>query len=359
MAKKKEVETIGLEAALNNIKKMFGKESLIYGENRGDINIESYPLEIIGLNKIFGGKGLPKGRIIEIYGPEGSGKTTLCLGVLSQLQKTTPKKKVAFIDAEHCWDDEWAIKNNIDLSNLILHKPDYGEMGLEVVEALVSSGEVSCIIVDSVAELVPKAELEGSMDDNHVGLQSRMMSQALRKLTGIADKTGCTVIFTNQIRTKIGVMFGNPETTPGGKALKFHSSIRLDVRRTSFIKDGEEIIGSRLLVKTIKSKIGGYPKAEFDIMLSNGLDRHIDLIKYAVEENIIEKSGSWYSYNDLRIGQGEANVRNFLLENEGICESIRKETENKLKIVKENIDVSVGSIPEDTEDESDSGNPDD
>ena len=270
--------------------------------------------------------GVPRGRIIEIYGPESSGKTTVALHVAAEAQKLGGA--VAFVDAEHALDPSYARNLGVDTENLIVSQPDTGEQGLEIAEALVRSGAIDVLVVDSVAALVPRAEIEGEMGDSHVGLQARLMSQALRKLTGTINKSKCVVIFINQLREKVGVMFGNPETTTGGRALKFYSSIRLDVRRIDSIKQGDEIVGNRTRVKVMKNKVAPpFKQAEFDIMYNEGISRNGNIVDVGVKENIVQKSGAWFSYGDIRLGQGRENAKNYLKENPEIA----LEIENKIR----------------------------
>jgi recombination protein RecA len=315
-----------LQAALAQIEKQFGKGSIM---RLGDGEVE--PIEVVstgslGLDIALGVGGLPRGRVVEIYGPESSGKTTLTLQVVAQMQQLGGT--CAFIDAEHALDTGYAQKLGVDLQELLISQPDTGEQALEIVDALVRSGSVDLVIVDSVAALTPKAELEGEMGDSLPGLQARLMSQALRKLTATIKKTNTTVIFINQIRMKIGVMFGNPETTTGGNALKFYSSVRLDIRRTGSIKRGEEVIGSETKVKVVKNKVAPpFKTAEFDILYGEGTSREGEIIDMGVNAKILEKSGAWYAYNGEKIGQGKDNAREFLRENPDLA----REVENKVR----------------------------
>ena len=318
-----------LDAALAHIEKQHGKGSIMkLGESRTNINIETVPTGSLSLDIALGLGGIPKGRIVEIYGPESSGKTTVALHMIAEVQK---RGGIAgFIDAEHALDPVYAKNIGVDIDNLYISQPDYGEQALEITETLVRSGAVDIVIVDSVAALVPKAEIDGEMGDSHVGLQARLMSQALRKLTAIVSKTSCIVIFINQLREKIGIMFGNPETTTGGRALKFYSSIRLDVRKIETLKAGGEVIGSRTRVKVVKNKIAPpFKEAEFDIMFGEGISVIGDLLDLAVECGIINKSGSWYSYNSDKIGQGRENAKQFLKANTDICEIVDKAVREK------------------------------
>ena len=316
-----------LQAALAQIEKQFGKGSIMRlgdGEVANDIQVVS--TGSLGLDIALGVGGLPRGRVIEIYGPESSGKTTLTLQVIAEMQKLSGV--CAFIDAEHALDTQYAQKLGVNLQELLISQPDTGEQALEIVDALVRSGSVDLIVVDSVAALTPKAELEGEMGDALPGLQARLMSQALRKLTATINKTNTTVIFINQIRMKIGVMFGNPETTTGGNALKFYASVRLDIRRTGSIKKGDEVIGNETKVKIVKNKVAPpFKTAEFDILYGEGISREGEIIDMGVEARVVEKSGAWYAYNGEKIGQGRDNAREFLRENL----ELRVEIENKVR----------------------------
>lgn len=328
-----------LDLALSQIEKQFGKGSVMrLGEN-AKLNIDVVPTGSLDLDIALGIGGLPRGRIIEIYGPESSGKTTVSLHAIAETQKLGGI--AAFIDAEHALDPSYAEKLGVDIENLIISQPDTGEQALEITEALVRSGAVDIVVVDSVAALVPKAEIEGEMGDSHIGLQARLMSQALRKLAGSINKSKTIVIFINQLREKVGVMFGNPETTTGGRALKFYASIRLDVRKVDSIKQGEDIIGSRTRVKVVKNKLAPpFKQAEFDIMYGTGISKEGSLLDVGVSTNIISKSGSWYSYNEHKLGQGRENAKEFLKENPTIAEEIESKIRAKLGIVenKENIE---------------------
>jgi len=316
-----------LQAALAQIEKQFGKGSIMrLGEGEVIEDIQVVSTGSLGLDIALGVGGLPRGRVIEIYGPESSGKTTLTLQVIAEMQKQAGT--CAFIDAEHALDIQYAQKLGVNLQELLISQPDTGEQALEIVDALVRSGSIDLIVIDSVAALTPKAELEGEMGDSLPGLQARLMSQALRKLTATIKKTNTMVIFINQIRMKIGVMFGNPETTTGGNALKFYSSVRLDIRRTGNIKKGEEIIGSETKVKVVKNKVSPpFKVAEFDILYGEGISREGEIIDLGVEARILEKSGAWYAYNGEKIGQGKDNAREFLRENP----EIKREIENKVR----------------------------
>ena len=311
-----------LDAALTQIEKAYGKGSVMkLGDSRTNMNIETVPTGSLSLDIALGLGGVPKGRIIEVYGPESSGKTTVALHMVAEVQK---RGGIAgFIDAEHALDPVYARNIGVDIDNLYISQPDNGEQALEITETLVRSGAVDIIIVDSVAALVPKAEIEGDMGDSHVGLQARLMSQALRKLTAVISKSNCTVIFINQLREKVGVMFGNPETTTGGRALKFYSSVRLDVRRTETLKQAGEMIGNHVRVKVVKNKIAPpFKEAEFDIMFGKGISREGDILDLAAKENIVEKSGAWYAYQGTKIGQGRENAKIYLKDNPEIRDEI-------------------------------------
>ncbi|SOE49326.1 RecA protein [plant metagenome] len=316
-----------LAAALSQIEKQFGKGSImLYGGNEVEHDIQVVSTGSLGLDIALGVGGLPRGRVVEIYGPESSGKTTLTLQVIAEMQKVGGT--CAFVDAEHALDVQYASKLGVKLTELLISQPDTGEQALEITDALVRSGSVDLIVIDSVAALVPKAEIEGEMGDSLPGLQARLMSQALRKLTATIKRTNCMVIFINQIRMKIGVMFGNPETTTGGNALKFYSSVRLDIRRTGSIKRGEEVVGNETRVKVVKNKVAPpFKQAEFDIMYGAGISREGEIIDLGVQAGVVEKSGAWYSYNGDRIGQGKDNVREYLRERPALAFEI----ENKVR----------------------------
>ena len=316
-----------LQAALTQIEKQFGKGSIMrLGEGEVLEDIQVVSTGSLGLDVALGVGGLPRGRVVEIYGPESSGKTTLTLQVIAEMQKIAGT--CAFIDAEHALDIQYAQKLGVNLQELLISQPDTGEQALEIVDALVRSGSIDLIVIDSVAALTPKAELEGEMGDSLPGLQARLMSQALRKLTGSIKKTNTMVIFINQIRMKIGVMFGNPETTTGGNALKFYASVRLDIRRTGNIKKGEEVIGSETKVKVVKNKVAPpFKVAEFDILYGEGISREGEIIDMGVDAGIVDKSGAWYAYNGEKIGQGKDNAREFLRENADLA----REIENKVR----------------------------
>ena len=314
-----------LDAALTQIEKAYGKGSVMkLGDSGANMNIETVPTGSLSLDIALGLGGLPKGRVVEIYGPESSGKTTVALHMVAEVQK---RGGIAgFIDAEHALDPVYAKNIGVDIDNLYISQPDNGEQALEITETMVRSGAVDIVIVDSVAALVPKAEIDGDMGDSHVGLQARLMSQALRKLTAIISKTNCIVIFINQLREKVGVMFGNPETTTGGRALKFYSSVRLDVRRTESLKQSGEVIGNHVRVKVVKNKIAPpFKEAEFDIMFGKGISREGDVLDLAADANIVEKSGSWYAYKGAKIGQGRENAKQYLAQNPLVCEEIENQ----------------------------------
>ncbi len=312
-----------LDAALSQIEKAFGKGSIMRLGQNTNIDIEAISTGSLGIDIALGIGGMPKGRIIEIYGPESSGKTTLALSVIAQAQKTGGT--CAFIDAEHALDPSYAKKIGVDVENLLVSQPDSGEQALEIADTLVRSGAIDVMVVDSVAALVPKAELEGEMGDSHMGLQARLMSQALRKLTATVARSNTLIIFINQIRMKIGVMFGNPETTTGGNALKFYASVRIDIRRIGAIKDKDDVIGSQTRVKIVKNKVAPpFKTVDFDIMYGEGISKTGELIDLGVKSGIVEKSGAWFSYNGEKIGQGRENAKNFLKQNPQIADEIEK-----------------------------------
>ena len=325
--------------AVSQIEKSFGKGAIMrMGTDGVKVRVESIPTGAINLDAAIGVGGIPRGRITEIYGPESSGKTTVCLHVVANAQKHGGT--AAFIDAEHALDTEYAAKLGVDVEKLLVSQPDTGEQALEICEILVRSGAVDVIVVDSVAALVPKAEIEGEMGDSHVGLQARLMSQALRKLTGAIARSNCSVVFINQLREKIGVMFGNPETTTGGKALKFYASLRLDIRRIGPVKEKEDVIGSHVRVKVVKNKVAPpFKQAEFDIMYAEGISHTSLLVDIGAESGIIEKSGAWYSYGTQRIGQGRENAKLFLKDNPAVMAEI----EEKVKAV---LGVNRPAAPE-------------
>ena len=340
-----------LESAMRQIEKDFGKGSIMrLGEAAAKMNIEVIPTGTLPLDLALGLGGIPRGRVVEIYGPESSGKTTVALHIIAEAQKLGGI--AAFIDAEHALDPVYAKKLGVDIDNLLISQPDYGEQALDIAEALVRSGAIDVVVVDSVAALVPKAEIEGEMGDSHVGLQARMMSQAMRKLTGIISKSRTTAIFINQIREKVGVMFGSPETTTGGRALKFYSSVRLDVRKIDTIKQGNDIVGNRTRIKVVKNKIAPpFRIAEFDIMYGKGVSREGCLLDIGAEMDIIEKSGAWYSYGGNRLGQGKENAKDFLRENGEIATEIEGKIRENL-VVGNNPFTKIGdevTVEEETE----------
>lgn len=321
-----------LESALAQIEKQFGKGSVMkLGDTSTHMQIETVPTGSISLDIALGLGGVPKGRIIEVYGPESSGKTTVALHMVAEVQK---RGGIAgFIDAEHALDPAYARNIGVDIDNLYISQPDNGEQALEITETMVRSGAVDILIVDSVAALVPRAEIDGDMGDAHVGLQARLMSQALRKLTAVISKSNCVVIFINQLREKVGVMFGSPETTTGGRALKFYSSIRLDVRRIETLKQNGEVVGNRTRIKVVKNKIAPpFKEAEFDIMFGQGISREGDILDLAAKENIVIKSGAWYAYNDAKIGQGRENAKIYLKENPEIFSEIEEKVREKFQL---------------------------
>ncbi|MBI1786621.1 MAG: recombinase RecA [Acidobacteria bacterium] len=323
-----------LELTLGQIEKQFGKGSILrLGSKDAIVAVAVIPTGSISLDAALGVGGLPRGRICEIFGPESSGKTTIALQVVAEAQKLGGM--AAFIDVEHALDPLYARKLGVDVDNLLVSQPDYGEQALEITGALIASGSIDVLVVDSVAALVPKAELDGEMGDSHMGLQARLMSQALRKLTGVVSKSKTCLIFINQIREKIGVMFGNPETTTGGRALKFYASVRLDIRRIAAIKDGDAVIGNRTKVKTVKNKCAApFREAEFDIIYGEGISREGDLVDLGVAQSLIEKSGSWFSYKGDRIGQGRENAKQFLKDNPDIRQKIETELRRALGLIK-------------------------
>ena len=318
-----------LQTAISQIEKNFGKGTVMRLGERPDMNVDSIPTGSLALDAALGIGGVPKGRIIEIYGPESSGKTTLALHILAEAQKMGGE--VAFVDAEHALDPVYAAALGVDTENMLVSQPDTGEQALEITDALVRSGAVDAVVVDSVAALVPKQEIEGEMGDTFVGLQARLMSQALRKLAGTIAKTNCVVIFINQLRMKIGVMYGNPETTTGGNALKFYSSVRLDVRRTESIKEGGNVIGNKTRVKVVKNKVAPpFREAIFEIMYGQGISKWGELVDLAVQMDIVQKSGSWFSMGDERIGQGANSVKEYLINNPDIAEKVEAEVRENL-----------------------------
>jgi recombination protein RecA len=332
-----------VETALTQIERQFGKGSIMRLGSKEFTPISSISTGSIGVDAALGVGGMPRGRIVEIYGPESSGKTTLSLQVIAEAQKTGGL--AAFIDAEHALDAEYAKKLGVDIDNLFVSQPDSGEQALEIAEVLVRSGAIDVVVIDSVAALVPRAELEGEMGDSHMGLQARLMSQALRKLTGIVSKSRTCLIFINQIREKIGVMFGNPETTTGGRALKFYASVRIDIRRTNQIKEGEEVIGSRVKVKVVKNKCASpFRQAEFDVMYGEGISKEGELIDLGLDNKIIEKSGSWFSYGDMRLGQGRENAKQFMKDNPELESEIETKVRRALGINTPDLTVIEGGI---------------
>jgi recombination protein RecA len=330
-----------VELALSQIEKQFGKGSIMrLGSKEAIVPISVISTGSISFDAALGVGGVPRGRVIEIFGPESSGKTTITLQIIAEAQKHGGL--AAFVDAEHALDPLYARKLGVDIDNLLISQPDYGEQALEITEALVRSGAIDVLVVDSVAALVPKAELDGEMGDSHMGLQARLMSQALRKLTGTVSKSRTSLIFINQIREKIGVMFGNPETTTGGKALKFYSSVRIDIRRVASVKEGDAVVGSRTKVKIVKNKVAApFREAEFDILYGEGISREGDVLDLAVAQNIVDKAGAWYSYSGERIGQGRENVRQYLKEHRDTFTSIDTELRKKLGLV----NVPVSEVP--------------
>ncbi len=330
-----------LDLAVGQIEKQFGKGSIMRLGQRGAVNqVEVIPTGAISIDHALGIGGMPRGRVVEIFGPESSGKTTLALQVIAQAQKMGGL--AAFVDAEHALDANYAAKLGVDHDALLVSQPDNGEQALEIVEVLVRSGSVDVVVVDSVAALVPRAEIEGEMGDAQVGLQARLMSQALRKLTGVVSKSKTCLIFINQLREKIGVMFGNPETTTGGRALKFYSSVRVDIRRIASLKDGDAVIGGRTRVKIVKNKMAPpFREAEFDIMYGEGISREGDLLDLAVEHKIVEKSGAWFAYGGDRLGQGRENSKGFLRDNPAIFKAIEEKVRKELGLVR---DVEVATV---------------
>ncbi len=331
-----------LETALSQIEKQFGKGSILrLGSKDAIVPVSVISSGSISVDAALGVGGFPRGRVIEIFGPESSGKTTIALQVIAEAQKAGGI--AAFIDVEHALDPTYARKLGVDVDNLLVSQPDYGEQALEITNTLTNSGQIDVLVVDSVAALVPKAELDGEMGDSHMGLQARLMSQALRKLTGIVSKSRTCLIFINQIREKIGVMFGNPETTTGGRALKFYASVRVDIRRIAAIKDGDTVVGNRTKVKVVKNKVASpFREAEFDIIYGEGISKEGDLLDLGVAQNLVEKSGSWFSYKGERIGQGRENARQFLKDNPDIRQALDTELRKHLGLVK----ADVAAAPE-------------
>ena len=340
-----------LEAALGHIEKQYGKGSVMkLGDSSSNMVVEAVPTGSLGLDIALGVGGVPKGRIVEIYGPESSGKTTVALHMVAEVQK---RGGIAgFIDAEHALDPVYAKNIGVDIDNLYISQPDNGEQALEITETMVRSGAVDIVIVDSVAALVPKAEIEGDMGDSHVGLHARLMSQALRKLTAAISRSNCVVIFINQLREKVGVMFGNPETTTGGRALKFYASVRLDVRRTETLKQGGEMVGNHVKVKVVKNKVAPpFKQAEFDIMFGTGISKEGEILDLASECNVVNKSGAWYSYNGERIGQGRENVKIFLKDHPEICEELEKQVRIQYHLLPEEEAAQQNPAAQDAEEE--------
>lgn len=334
-----------LDAAISQIEKQYGKGSIMkLGESARDMNVDAVSTGCLSLDLALGIGGLPKGRVIEVYGPESSGKTTVALHVVAKVQQSGGI--AGFIDAEHALDPVYAKKIGVDIDNLYISQPDSGEQALEITETMVRSGAVDIIIVDSVAALVPKAEIDGDMGDSHVGLQARLMSQALRKLTSIISKSNCIVIFINQLREKVGVMFGNPETTTGGRALKFYSSVRLDVRKIESLKQAGEIVGNRTKIKIVKNKVAPpFREAEFDIMFGQGISKEGDILDLAADCDVVNKSGAWYAYNGEKIGQGRENAKQYLKEHPEICDEIDKQVRKQYELTDEE-DAAEVNVPE-------------
>ena len=336
-----------LEAAIGQIEKAFGKGSVMkLGQRESVVDVQAFSTGSLGLEIALGIGGFPKGRIIEVYGPESSGKTTLALHAVAEAQKQGGN--CAFVDAEHALDPIYAKKLGVDLDELLISQPDAGEQALEIADTLVRSGAIDVLVVDSVAALVPRAELEGEMGDTHVGLQARLMSQALRKLTSSISRSNCLVIFINQIRLKIGVMFGNPETTTGGNALKFYASVRLDIRRIGAIKDRDEVVGNQTRVKVVKNKVAApFRTVEFDIMYGEGISKNGELLDLGVAAGLVEKAGAWFSYNGQRIGQGRENSKNFLLENPSVADEIETAIRQNAGLVQDQMmDATIAEDPE-------------
>ena len=335
-----------LDAAIAQIEKQYGKGSVMkLGDSNANMNIDVIPTGSLSLDIALGLGGVPRGRIIEVFGPESSGKTTVALHIVAEIQK---RGGIAgFIDAEHALDPTYAKNIGVDIDNLYISQPDCGEQALEITETMVRSGAVDVVIVDSVAALVPKAEIDGEMGDSHMGLHARLMSQALRKLTAVVSKTNCVVIFINQLREKVGVVFGNPEVTTGGRALKFYASVRLDVRRIDTLRQGGEIVGNRTRVKIVKNKVAPpFKEAEFDIVFGKGISKVGDILDLAVANNIVDKSGAWYAYNGDKIGQGRENAKMYLENNEAVCSEIEHKVREVLGVAGDSADGSVSSDDE-------------
>ncbi len=336
-----------LEAALGQIEKQFGKGSIMKLGEFQAMSVEAIPTGALSLDIALGIGGIPRGRIIEVYGPESSGKTTLALHMIAEAQKMGGE--AAFIDAEHALDPVYAKHLGVDIDNLIVSQPDTGEQALEIAEALVRSGALDVIVIDSVAALVPKAEIDGDMGDSHIGLQARLMSQALRKLAGAINKSKCVIVFINQLREKVGVMFGNPETTAGGRALKYYASVRLDIRKVENIKQDGEVVGNRAKVKVVKNKVAPpFREAEFDIVYGKGISKEGNILDIAVNLDIIEKSGSWFSYNGDRIGQGRENVKKYLMDNPETAKEVEEKIRSKFS---EAFEKSLGEEEQEEEEE--------
>jgi recombination protein RecA len=333
--------TKAIEMAVGQIEKQFGKGSIMrLGQRDAGYTIPAISTGAVSLDYALGIGGVPRGRVVEIFGPESSGKTTLALQVIAQAQKLGGM--AAFVDAEHALDSQYAVKLGVDLENLLVSQPDNGEQALEIVEVLVRSGAVDVVVVDSVAALVPRAEIEGEMGEAQMGLQARLMSQALRKLTGVVSKSKTCLIFINQLREKIGVMFGNPETTTGGRALKFYASVRIDIRRIGAIKDGDQVVGGRTRVKVVKNKVAPpFREAEFDVMYGEGISKEGDLLDLAVDRKIVDKSGTWFAFAGERLGQGRENVKQFMKENPAITKAIEEKVRRELGLIR---DVEVAAV---------------
>ena len=336
-----------LESALAQLEKQYGKGTVMkLGDKNAALNVETIPTGSLSLDIALGVGGVPRGRVVEIYGPESSGKTTVALHIVAEIQK---RGGIAgFVDAEHALDPVYASNIGVDIDNLYVSQPDNGEQALEITETMVRSGAMDVIIVDSVAALVPRAEIDGEMGDSHVGLQARLMSQALRKLTPVVSKSGCVVIFINQLREKVGVMFGNPETTTGGRALKFYSSVRMDVRRIETLKQNGDFIGNRTRIKVVKNKVAPpFQEAEFDIMFGKGISKEGDILDLAVKKNVVDKSGAWFAYNGDKIGQGRENAKTFLMNNPAICDEIEAKVRELFKSEPVQETDEQEEIPED------------
>ncbi len=338
-----------LESALAQLEKQYGKGTVMkLGDKNAALNVETIPTGSLSLDIALGAGGVPRGRVVEIYGPESSGKTTVALHIVAEVQKSGGI--AGFVDAEHALDPVYASNIGVDIDNLYVSQPDNGEQALEITETMVRSGAMDVIIVDSVAALVPRAEIDGEMGDSHVGLQARLMSQALRKLTPVVSKSGCIVIFINQLREKVGVMFGNPETTTGGRALKFYASVRMDVRRIETLKQSGECIGNRTRIKVVKNKVAPpFQEAEFDIMFGKGISKEGDILDLAVKKSIVDKSGAWFSYNGDKIGQGRENAKNYLAANPAVCGDIEAKIRELFRPEPADGVLDDDEIPEDPE----------